>query len=79
MNIGLTIILGTLLFAIAWFIYSEVLLFNLRRLQEKFQENVNSTFRGLFGGRYTRSHGTCYDKCLMESHWDPGCASMCRI
>jgi len=79
MDINFIIILAALVFAIGGFISSEVLLYTVWRSQEK----KESRFGSLFSHRHPHSHGTCYDECMTESHWDPGqvsmCASMCKI
>jgi len=79
MDINFIIILAVLLFAIGGFISSEVLLYTVWRSQEK----EKSWFSNVFSRRHPPSHGTCYDECMTESHWDPGqvlmCASMCKI
>lgn len=73
MDINIIIILAALLFAIGGFVSSEVLLYTLWRSEEK----KKSGFDPLSGRRLPESHGTCYDECMIESHWNPSQVSMC--
>ncbi len=72
MDINLIVILVILLFAIAGFISSEVLLVTVWRSQdERKKPKLNRQFS------HPRFHGTCYDECMTEFHWDPGHVSLC--